>query len=474
MRGKLLVSVIGVSVLPSVCWAAERHVPGAYPTIQAAINASAPGDHVVLASGIYNQAVDLLGKRVTLRSTNPDNEDVVAATILDGSGLPKSIVTCSQGETEETVIRGLTMRGGITGTNESGVTRGGAIYCRLSGPQIVQCVFENNRAGLGGAVGTYYGWPRFEACTFRSNTATAGGDWGGGAIGSRGGEIVVEQCVFESNSTTGAAVGGAISAVSGSVEAVNSLFWRNTGYWAGAISNKHAELTAVNCTLVENSAGSYAGGVLSLYSDAVTTFRNCVVWQNTFPSGADFIDASGAASEISFCNISTPWSGLGQNNISAEPLFISQGTGDLRLTESSPCIDLGDEAAVAGIPQDLAGAARVTSVTVDIGAYEVQDPAVVTGACCMPDGHCTAMTLAECHALAGTYGGDDVTCATQECQVPCAADVNQDGIVDFGDVLAMLMSWGTCGGCSEDLSGDGWVDFDDLVSVLVGFGPCGQ
>jgi hypothetical protein len=50
--------------------------------------------------------------------------------------------------------------------------------------------------------------------------------------------------------------------------------------------------------------------------------------------------------------------------------------------------------------------------------------------------------------------------------VSVPGDVDGDGIVDFGDLLAVLAAWGPCTGCPEDLDGSGAVDFADLLLVL--------
>ena len=48
-----------------------------------------------------------------------------------------------------------------------------------------------------------------------------------------------------------------------------------------------------------------------------------------------------------------------------------------------------------------------------------------------------------------------------------AGDVNDDGVVDFADLLAVLGAWGPCAGdCPADLDGDGVVGFADLLIVL--------
>jgi len=55
---------------------------------------------------------------------------------------------------------------------------------------------------------------------------------------------------------------------------------------------------------------------------------------------------------------------------------------------------------------------------------------------------------------------------------PCFADVNDDGVVDVLDLLAILAAWGTTGGGPEDVNGDGIVDVLDLLAVLGAWGPC--
>ena len=45
------------------------------------------------------------------------------------------------------------------------------------------------------------------------------------------------------------------------------------------------------------------------------------------------------------------------------------------------------------------------------------------------------------------------------------ADINQDGLVDFQDLLLLLGDYGAVGGPS-DVNGDGLVDFQDLVALL--------
>src|SRR5262245_21259203 len=53
----------------SVALGATRNVPGDFPTIQAAINASVNGDTVLVAPGTYAASINFLGKAITVTSS---------------------------------------------------------------------------------------------------------------------------------------------------------------------------------------------------------------------------------------------------------------------------------------------------------------------------------------------------------------------------------------------------------------------
>ena len=57
-----------------------------YCSIQTAINAAVNGDEVIVAEGVYFENINFNGKAITLRSTDPLNPAVVAATIINGGG----------------------------------------------------------------------------------------------------------------------------------------------------------------------------------------------------------------------------------------------------------------------------------------------------------------------------------------------------------------------------------------------------
>ena len=182
--------------------AAEILVPNQHPTIQAAINASANGDTIIVASGTYNELIRFFGKAVTLRS-----ESGPATTIIDGGQLGTT-VKFANAETAATVLEGFTIRNGRAAV-------GGGMYINSASPTIRDCVFVANTAldrGAGAAV--VNGRPSFTGCTFDANTAT---DRGGAAYLMVNSDVAWTSCFFTGNrakNRNGDSYGGAVAAES--------------------------------------------------------------------------------------------------------------------------------------------------------------------------------------------------------------------------------------------------------------------
>jgi hypothetical protein len=56
--------------------------------------------------------------------------------------------------------------------------------------------------------------------------------------------------------------------------------------------------------------------------------------------------------------------------------------------------------------------------------------------------------------------------------IGCLSDLDDDAIVGFADLVALLAEWGPCPGCDADLDGGGSVGFADLLIMLTAWGPC--
>ncbi|MHC4991504.1 MAG: right-handed parallel beta-helix repeat-containing protein [Planctomycetota bacterium] len=234
---------------------------GPKATIQAAIDVAANGDEIIVAPGTYNEAIDLLGRSVHLRSS-----DGAELTTIDATGLGTTVVTCTTGEGPETIIEGFTITAG-TGTPipDLGNARGGGgMYSRGTSPTVRDCVFSQNAAvlpddmGIGGGVLSWDGGsPSITDCIFMENTSN-----NGAAICAFGSDPVVLDCHFEGNTATAAdpqfGRGGAVYCVDATSRFTRCTFFGNGATLGGAIStfswNQTTATTIVDCVLSANAA----------------------------------------------------------------------------------------------------------------------------------------------------------------------------------------------------------------------------
>jgi hypothetical protein len=142
-------ALVIASASATCVWGATLQVPSAFPTIQAAINASSDGDVIVIAPGTYSQPLSISGRSLTLRGslTNPGS---VIFTVPSAN-------TILQVDESTVRIEGLTLRnGGGSVTPVCGVAEetlvGGAILTQNSTLTIQDSVLSDNTADVGGAI----------------------------------------------------------------------------------------------------------------------------------------------------------------------------------------------------------------------------------------------------------------------------------------------------------------------------------
>ncbi len=145
---------------------------GFYATIQAAINDVTDGMTIRLANGVFtgpgNRDLDFGGKNLMLASVSgcPDS------CIIDSEGSAEEmhrVIRFHSDETSESVVQGITLRGGYH-------TYGGAVHIQGAAPLFRNCIFEGNTGEYhGGGIYVYFhSGVEVENCTFVDNTAIFG------------------------------------------------------------------------------------------------------------------------------------------------------------------------------------------------------------------------------------------------------------------------------------------------------------
>jgi len=222
-------SVIILFAAAATPWAtgAVIQVPEQAQSIQAGINAAAPGDTVSVASGVWSEWLDFRGKPVIVES-----RDGPEATTIDGGTAPSAVVF-AHGETSGAVLRGFTVTSDGEGTEFEGLRMGAGIYIHQASPTIENCIVRDCAAQMGAGVSIWQGDPVFENVVLHNNIASINGGGmqihhlshpvmrgchllnnaasvhGGGLAYGNDSNGIHENCVFEGN--TAGIRGGAMS-----------------------------------------------------------------------------------------------------------------------------------------------------------------------------------------------------------------------------------------------------------------------
>ncbi len=105
-----------------------------YGYIQDAIDDAMNGDEIILSEGSYRENINLRGKNLTIRSINPTEPAVVAATVISGSSQGPTVIL-PDGEHASCLLDGFTITGGTVG-----------ISCRGASPTIRNCTIGSTGA----------------------------------------------------------------------------------------------------------------------------------------------------------------------------------------------------------------------------------------------------------------------------------------------------------------------------------------
>ncbi len=417
---------------PAFALGNEFRVPGDYPTIQAAIDATIFGDTVLVADGTYtgagNKNLDFKGKAITVRSENgPEN------CIIDCENNGRGFYFHS-GEGEDSVVFGFSIIHGKIGA-------GGGILCNSSSPAINNCVIRDNAAGHrhGGGIYCYRASPVIRDCVVSNNSAVS---YGGGIYCYTRSSPTIANCRIENNSAKqGAGIfcqknssptiinctvsrnsakrgGGVLCKANSSPIISNCIVSQNSAkQGAGIFCQKNSSPTIINCTVSRNSA-KQGGGVLCK-ANSSPIISNCILWGDT----PDEILRHGKGSNpgVTYSDVQGGYAGVAI--IDADPSFLDAANHDYHLTADSPCIDTGTSEGAPG--EDFDGLPRPQGNSSDMGAYEY---AVCSDAddddVCDNDDNCPDISNADQADTDGDKLGD----ACDACPDDSANDADSDSV----------------------------------------------
>ncbi len=404
--------ISAVFCLGAVANAVDRHVPGDFPTIQAAIDASDTNDRVLVDDGVYSGAgntnLDFGGVALTVMSVNgPD------VCTLDGSASPGAhAFLLVSGEQFPARIEGFTISGFSTALGDEG-----AIRCKDSTPDIANCVFTGCSTASapyatspGSAIKIIHANVEISDCLFVSNQGSAvhtDADSAGFLL----------DCVFEDNvcrSSYGKGGGAVLN--EGFTITFDSFYRRNKveaisgPARGGAISNFGGSLDLTSATFEDNEVtGPDDLFGAAVYANAVFVMNHNDVLNHAgdHAGGAVYVDGIYAAEDF----IPLIFADCTDNEVGAIRVDDPDGRLEVRIGSSEFC---GNE------------------------HFDIQGPYVDWS-------------------------------ANSLC---CPGDVDGDSGVGVLDLIEVLSNWGECDGCPADLDGDGFVTVIDLLEVLSAWGSC--
>jgi len=403
-------------LLSNVTLAGTWRVPLNYPTIQMAIDASARGDIVLVAPGVYtgdgNRDIDFKGKAITVRS-----EAGPRTCIINCQGSPQENhrgFYFHSNEGVDSVLEGFMVTGGYRDDYHAA-----AIECSFSGPRIVNCIIG-------------------------ANTGSVNGLYSGLMIGLWNSDAVISNCLICGNRGNAIDCGG-----HGYTEEYprlsNCTIVGNQGL--AVYSNgggRKEKICLTNCIVANNrprhfSIGTqvYIGGCTMQPGCIEIGIRNCCIeddpnaifveyWSNPLqpPVGSVVVRANPQFAKLGY------WD---PNGTPANPYDDFWVDGDYHLKSQAGRYD---PASKSWVKDD------VTSPCIDAG-----DPNSPIGDEPFPNGGRINM---------GAYGGTAEASKSYFgepiCETIIAGDINGDCRVDFKDLTLMAMNW--LGGASHG-SGEG-------------------
>ncbi len=358
--------------------------PADFTMIQAAIDDANDGDVVIVQPCTYtgdgNRDIDFWGKAITVRSTDPNNPDVVTSTIVDCNGQwqdPHCGFIFSSGEGLDSVLSGLTIRNGYGWPFEEDdpyFTIGGGIICWEAGPTIEYCQIESCIASYGAGIYCQLSDSLINHCVIVENRLE-GFECMGGGIYCENSSLTISYCEIAQNKDfMGLAqfgIGGGIYCKGTGIVHISNCFIHDNEVYLGGAAIACGSAQISNCTITNN----WGGWGRAIETGANTNIVNSIIWNHA--GGYDPWDPNFIYCEISndvyvtYCDVKGGYPGEG--NIEIDPLLTEDG----HVRYDSYVYNAGDPS-YSPTPgeTDMDGQPRVMDGRIDMGIDEFNRPHV--------------------------------------------------------------------------------------------------
>src|SRR3990172_1130182 len=317
----VFIAILIAAASPARIITVDDDGPADFTTIQPATIDANDGDTIEIQPGTYtgpgNRDIDFLGKPITVTSTDPNDPNTVAATIISGDAF-----VFQSAEDANSILDGLTITGGspgITITNSSPIIRNcsitnnsPAIHCEgSSGLTITNCLFADNWTDyVGGAILFDETTATLTNCVFHGNSTTEPMGASGGAIRAYDSNLTFADCVFEGNHSP--TIGGAMNASSCTLALTNCLFTgcsspAGAAIKVGPYSSMNSDVTITTCQFIGNQNTYYDGGPESGHGGTLVvgggnlTLTNCFFAGNHAAQGSAALFVSSANVTVGNC-----------------------------------------------------------------------------------------------------------------------------------------------------------------------------
>jgi hypothetical protein len=347
-------SLVIAILLPTVASGAQHCVnpggtSGCFASIQAAVDAAADRDEIVIAAGTYIESFDVVDKNLTISGAGADTTIVEGAINVEGGR-----------RTPGTTLRDLRVQNasdyGITSQQEGNVlverckvigNEGGVLVRRFANQKKTSITVVDST--IGDNVGQGVTADASEA-TVRRSTISGNGD-GGVMVRLKGGRVVIED-----------------STVSGNMAADG----------AGIAVHPRSFLSVTRSTIANNSASASGGGIAvfpSTSRPARVRLQSSILADNTAPIGPDCASERRVGSRgfnliesLDACPLSPRGTDVTGQDPLLGPLQDNGGPTETQdLLAGSPAIGVVVSMKLCSVP-DQRGVPR--ALPCDIGAFE--------------------------------------------------------------------------------------------------------